>query len=150
MAEPDHAGRDRGVPLILINGRLSERSFKRWRHMPRTIEALLQRFDLCLMRSPSDAKHFSELGAPRLSVVGNLKLDVPQLPVDEDKLIALVRRGAGTHRHWRPPRPIRARKRSIDRSPSPSQAANPHLITIIAPRHPERGAEIAAIAASAA
>ncbi|MGZ5853527.1 MAG: 3-deoxy-D-manno-octulosonic acid transferase, partial [Xanthobacteraceae bacterium] len=83
------ASKRRGIPLILINGRLSDRSFKRWRRMPRTIEALLQRFDLCLMRSTSDAEHFSELGAPRLSVVGNLKLDVPQLPVEENKLIAL-------------------------------------------------------------
>src|SRR5437764_5618975 len=41
------ASTERNVPLILINGRLSERSFTRWRYLPSTIEALLSRFDLC-------------------------------------------------------------------------------------------------------
>src|SRR5690606_13446670 len=66
----------RSIPLILLNGRLSERSFERWRKMPKAIETLLKRFDLCLVRTPSDARRFGELGAPRLSVVGNLKFDV--------------------------------------------------------------------------
>ncbi|MGZ5804924.1 MAG: 3-deoxy-D-manno-octulosonic acid transferase [Xanthobacteraceae bacterium] len=140
------ASKRRGIPLILINGRLSDRSFKRWRRMPRTIEALLQRFDLCLMRSTSDAEHFSELGAPRLSVVGNLKLDVPQLPVEENKLIALSAAFLG--------RPTLA---AASTHPGEEEVilevhANlkvrlPSLVTIIAPRHPDRGAEIAALAA---
>ena len=46
------ASAERRIPLILVNGRMSERSFKRWHHFPRTIAALLQRFDLCLAQSP--------------------------------------------------------------------------------------------------
>src|SRR5262245_3362953 len=42
---------DRHVPLILVNGRVSERSYKRWRHVPGVISALLGRFDLCLAQS---------------------------------------------------------------------------------------------------
>ncbi|MBN8936616.1 MAG: 3-deoxy-D-manno-octulosonic acid transferase, partial [Rhizobiales bacterium] len=38
----------RNIPLILVNGRVSERSFRRWRSAPRTIGAMLSRFDLCL------------------------------------------------------------------------------------------------------
>jgi 3-deoxy-D-manno-octulosonic-acid transferase len=141
------ASEQRGVPLILINGRLSERSFKRWRRMPRTIEALLQRFDLCLMRSTSDAEHFSELGAPRLSVVGNLKLDVPQLPVEENKLIALsaalfgrpALAAASTHP---------GEEQIIIDVHARLKPGFPGLVTLIAPRHPDRGPEVAAIAAS--
>ena len=40
------ASTDRGIPMILINGRVSPRSFARWRRLPRTIRALLERFDL--------------------------------------------------------------------------------------------------------
>ena len=65
----------RKVPMILINGRLSERSFQRWRYLPATIVNLLQRFDLCLARTQDDARRFSELGAPRIVTSGNLKLD---------------------------------------------------------------------------
>jgi 3-deoxy-D-manno-octulosonic-acid transferase len=138
------AAKRRGVPLILINGRLSERSFKRWRRMPRTIEAILQRFDLLLLRTTSDAEHFSRLGAPRLSVVGNLKLDVPQLPVEENKLIvlsaALLGRptlaAASTHP---------GEEEVIVDVHARLRTNVPGLVTIIAPRHPNRGPEIAEI-----
>src|SRR6186997_2831779 len=52
------AGADRGIPLILVNGRVSERSFQRWRTVPRTIAALLSRFDLCLAQSAEDATRY--------------------------------------------------------------------------------------------
>jgi 3-deoxy-D-manno-octulosonic-acid transferase len=79
----------RGVPMILVNGRLSERSFKHWRYLPKTIANLLQRFDLCLARTPGDAQRLSDLGAPRIVTTGNLKLDVPAPPADRAKLAAL-------------------------------------------------------------
>src|SRR4029078_13543760 len=77
--------------LFVISGGLSEGLFEVGRKMPSAIEAILKRFDLCLVRTPSDAKRFGDLGAPRLSLVGNLKFDVPQLPVDDSKLAALAR-----------------------------------------------------------
>src|SRR5579872_427204 len=49
---------DRGIPMILVNGRVSERSFKRWRHLPRTIGAVLGRFELCLAQSSGDAQRY--------------------------------------------------------------------------------------------
>ena len=55
-----------------------------------TIEALLGRFDLCLVRSPEDAARFGALGAPRISTTGNLKLDVPPPPADAENLKALA------------------------------------------------------------
>jgi len=49
------AGAARKIPLVLLNGRLSQRSFERWHKIPRTIGAILSRFDLCLAQSPADA-----------------------------------------------------------------------------------------------
>src|SRR5262249_39497390 len=63
---------ERRIPLILVNGRLSERSFNRWRYAPATIAAMLQRFDLCLAQSPAYAARYRDLGAPRISTTGNL------------------------------------------------------------------------------
>jgi len=141
------AAADRAIPLILLNGRLSERSFERWRKMPSAIEALLKRFDLCLVRTPADAKRFGELGALRLSVVGNLKFDVPQLPVDDAKLAALAKAlgsrpviaAASTHP---------GEERAIIDVHLRLRAAVPGLATIIVPRHPERGVEVAALVAA--
>lgn len=138
----------RDVPMILINGRLSENSFKRWRYLPRTIGNLLQRFDLCLAGTPADASRLSELGAPRVLTSGNLKLDVPPPPADSDRLRDLSDAIAG-----------RAIIAATSTHPGEDalmiEAHNrlrgnfPGLLTLIAPRHANRGPDVAALAQAA-
>ena len=138
----------RNVPMILINGRLSERSFQRWRYLPNTIVNLLRRFDLCLARTPGDAGRFGELGAPRIVTTGNLKLDVPAPPADSAALAALRDATAG--------RPViaaastHAGEESIVIEAHARLRANfPGLLTLIAPRHAERGPGVVEIARAA-
>ena len=136
---------ERRIPLILLNGRLSKRSFERWQRVPATIEALLGRFDLCLVRSPEDAARFGALGAPRISTTGNLKLDVPPLSADPAALAPLRLAAVG--------RPVFAaasthpdEESAVIEAHHKLRADFPKLLTVIAPRHPDRGAEVAAIA----
>jgi 3-deoxy-D-manno-octulosonic-acid transferase len=139
---------ERNIPLILVNGRLSERSFTRWRYLPSTIRALLGRFDLCLTQSESDAERYAELGAPRVSMTGNLKLDVPAPPVDAGKLAAMravvrqrpVIAACSTHP---------GEEAVIIDAVRRLRQSFPGLLTIIAPRHPERGAGVVEIATAA-
>ena len=56
-----------GSALAMVNGRISERSFRRWTKARRFIAALLEDFDLCLARSESDGERLTALGAPRVS-----------------------------------------------------------------------------------
>ncbi len=138
----------RGTPMILVNGRLSERSFKRWRRMPGTIAALLRHFDLCLAQSAAHAGRFRDLGAPRVATTGNLKLDVPEPPADADSLLALQAATAGrvliagvsTHPGEETVL-IEAHRRL--------RGSFSRLLTIIAPRHPDRGPGILEIAHAA-
>jgi 3-deoxy-D-manno-octulosonic-acid transferase len=137
----------RAIPLILINGRLSESSFRRWRRFPRTISALLDRFDLCLARMPADATFLSDLGAPRVVTTGNLKFDVPPPPVAIDKLDQL--------RNLIGNRPVLGAASTHPGEETAVLAAHhmlrtrvPGLLTVIAPRHPERGAGVAELAQS--
>jgi 3-deoxy-D-manno-octulosonic-acid transferase len=138
----------RQIPMILVNGRMSEHSYGRWRHFPKTIEALLRKFDLCLVRSANDAERFRTLGAPRIGITGNLKFDVPALPVDGRKLAALndatkgrvVVVAASTHP---------GEENVIIDVHHRLKITCPDLLTIIAPRHPQRGPAIAEIAAAA-
>jgi 3-deoxy-D-manno-octulosonic-acid transferase len=139
---------DSGVPLILVNGRLSERSFTRWRYLPTTIRALLSRFDLCLTQSGGDAERYGELGAPRVSITGNLKLDVPAPPVDAGALadMRMVARdrpliaAASTHA---------GEEAVVIDAHRRLRESFPGLLTIIAPRHPERGTGVVEIATAA-
>jgi 3-deoxy-D-manno-octulosonic-acid transferase len=134
--------------MIVINGRLSERSFGRWRRVPHLIAALLNCFDLCLTQSPADAERYAKLGAPRVSATGNLKLDLPPLPADEaalDRLKQIVGKrpviiAASTHP---------GEEAAVIGAHARLRAKFPTLLTIIAPRHPERGKSIAEIAKAA-
>ena len=135
----------RRIPMILINGRLSERSFSRWRLIPGTIAALLGRFDLCLAQSAADAQRYTDLGAPRVSSTGNLKLDVPPPPFDETEFKRL--------KDIIGPRPVIAaasthpgEEAAITAAHRRLRAKFPKLLTVIVPRHPDRGASIAEIA----
>ena len=139
------AAADRGIPLIVINGRISERSFRRWRRFPRTIGALLARFDLCLAQSAEDAARYSGLGAPRYLTTGNLKLDVPAPQADPARLLAL-RTAIG-------PRPVIAAASTHPGEESSMIDAHRRLrstfaglLTVLVPRHPERGGGIAELA----
>src|ERR1700757_3722302 len=80
----------RRLPMVLINGRMSQRSFPRWRRVSNTISALLGRFDVCLAQSQLDADRFTALGSRNVMTTGNLKLDVPAPPADSAKLERLM------------------------------------------------------------
>jgi 3-deoxy-D-manno-octulosonic-acid transferase len=138
----------RHVPMILVNGRLSENSYRRWKNLPRTIGNLLARFDLCLAGTPRDATRLDDLGAPRTVTTGNLKLDVPAPPADAENLAALKAAIGG--------RPVIAAVSTHAGEESLVIAAHerlraefPGLLTLIAPRHAERGVGIAEIAGAA-
>jgi len=142
------AGARRGVPLIVVNGRLSARSFERWRYLPGTIEALLKRFDLCLVRTTVDAERFGTLGAPRITTTGNLKLDTPPLPVDEGKLARLSAAIAGRSVIAAASTHLGEEAAVID-TQRRLKASFRGLLTILVPRHPERGSSIASAVAAA-
>jgi 3-deoxy-D-manno-octulosonic-acid transferase len=134
----------RNVPMVLVNARMSERSFRRWQKLHAMIEALLQRFDLCLAQSPADADRLSRLGAPRVGVAGNLKFDVPAPPADPLRVSALAGLVAG--------RPVwlaaSTHPGEEEQVVAVHQALAPHfpgLLSIIVPRHIRRGEEIAEI-----
>lgn len=136
------------VPIILVNARLSDNSFRRWRQLPAAIANLLARFDMCLARTAADAERLAALGALRIVHTGDLKLDVPAPPCNQAKLAAL--QGATARR------PLLAATSTHAGEESAMIAAHwqlrghfPRLLTLIAPRHPQRGDEVAALAAEA-
>ena len=132
----------RRLPMVLINGRMSHRSFPRWRRFAGTISALLGRFDVCLAQSEVDAERFAALGSRNVVTTGNLKLDVPAPPADAAKLERLmaVTRGraiilaASTHP---------GEENILLRAHQTLARYFPSLLTVIVPRHPSRGDAIA-------
>ena len=132
----------RRLPMVLINGRMSPRSFPRWRRASGTISALLSRFDICLAQSRVDAERFAALGGANVVTTGNLKLDVPAPPADPHKLdrLMLATRGrpvivaASTHP---------GEEEILLQAHRALSKFFPSLLTVIVPRHPDRGPAIA-------
>jgi 3-deoxy-D-manno-octulosonic-acid transferase len=139
--------RRRGVKLALINARISERSAAGWRRAPRTAEALLCAFDVILAQDEDFAARFRALGAGHVTVAGSLKADAPALACDEAALTAMKRMIGG--------RPLLLAAQTHpgeDETVLPAhdllKARFPDLLTIIVPRHVERGPDIAALCGS--
>jgi len=136
----------RHIKLMLVNARLSPRSFARWRRAPRFARDLLGTFDRVQARGEADADRLRALGARRVEAPGDLKFAAPPLPVEPAELARLQALLAG--------RPV-----WLAASTHPGEEAlafaahrrvaarHPNLLTILAPRHPERGTAIAAEAA---
>ncbi len=133
-----------GTPLAIVNGRMSERSFRGWRYARKTAAAIMGLFDVCLAADDETARRLRELGARDVRVTGNLKADAPPLPADAAKLDALrgaiagrpVLLAASTHP---------GEEESILPAHDLLRSAQPDLLTIIVPRHAERGEAIAAL-----
>jgi len=142
------AAKERNIPLILVNGRVSERSFNRWRIVPSTIGSLLRRFDLCLAQSAGHAARYRDLGAPRITTTGNLKLDVPEPPADAAALAAL-RAAVGDRPTIAAASTHAGEESALIEAHRRLRNTFPRLLTIIVPRHPDRGPGIVEIANAA-
>lgn len=132
----------RGIRLGLLNARMSARSFARWRRRPAMAHALLGRFDLVLAQTDKLARRLGELGATGARSIGNLKIDSPALPVDEAARAALA--GVlGTRARILAASTHAGEEQIVAQAHRQVAEVAPGLLTIIAPRHPARGAEIA-------
>ena len=137
-----HTGKAR-VPMALVNARLSLRSLRAWRKMPGLASLLLRHFRWIAARSHEDAERLRSLGAIHVESLGDLKAAAPDLPASAPELRRLQRLldgrpvllAACTHATEEP---------AIARTHAILAARLPRLLTIIAPRHPNRGADIAA------
>lgn len=139
------ACRVRSIPLMLINARLSPRSFARWRRVPAAASAVLSGFTRIEAQSCADAERLRVLGACSVSVPGNLKFASSTLPVDEAELRRL-RDEIGTRPVWLAASTHPGEEPLIFAAHRMLAATHPRLLTIVAPRHPERGAAVLAVA----
>jgi 3-deoxy-D-manno-octulosonic-acid transferase len=136
------AARARGIPLGLVNGRLSARSLSRWRWGRSLIGPLVAGFSVVLAQDEAQARRLEALGARSPHVLGNLKFAAPPLPADEAALSELRGRTAGRD-IWLAASTHPGEEAILAAAHRELAARRPKLLTIIAPRHPERGEAIA-------
>jgi len=138
----------RGVPLVLVNGRMSPRSYGRWQRYSGIIRRLLDGFTLCLAQTETDAERLRALGAPDTRCAGNLKFASRPLPADADALDEL-REAIGSRPVWLAASTHAGEEEIAGTVHTDLVPDHPELLTIIVPRHPDRGAEAASALAAA-
>lgn len=137
----------KGVPVVLVNARLSPRSARRWNLIKNDISHLLDAFSLIITQTKTDRESFGQLGAHRVITGGNLKYSAAPLPHDPAALTVL--RDAVSHRPlWLYASTHEGEEDLACRLHKRLREKFPGLLTIIAPRHPQRGPTIEKICGS--
>jgi 3-deoxy-D-manno-octulosonic-acid transferase len=127
----------RGIPMALVNARISDRSARNWKRAPRTARALMEHFTMIHCQDQRTAIHLNNLGLKQAVAGANLKSFSGPLPYDPDELERLlglladrpVWLSASTHPGE--DEIMLATHRSL-------LARHPDLLLILVPRHPER------------
>lgn len=135
---------DRGIPMLLINARISERTFRRWRMANGAADALLARFERILAQDDLAADQLKLLGADPaiVTVEGSLKEGAAPLPYDERERQRIARALAGRP-VWLAASTHPGEEEIVLAAHARARRALPLLALILAPRHPDRGAALA-------
>ncbi len=132
----------RKIPAILVNARLSDRSFTRWKMFAETAQTVLSAFSLVLAQTEKDAARFEKLGTKKSIATDNLKYSAAPLPHDPVALNAL-RLSIEGRPCWVYASTHAGEETLACRIHKRLKETLPHLLTIIVPRHPERREDIA-------
>ena len=138
-----HACRERGIPVYLVNARLSEKSHRRYARFRRFVATSLNEMSGIAAQSVDDAGRLKALGAQSVAVTGNLKFDITPAAVE-------LSRGDAWRERWGRSRPVLLWASTREGEEALLLQAlrgidMPDLLTVIVPRHPQRFDEVAAL-----
>ena len=136
-----------GIPVILANGRISDRSFSRYLKFSWFFRHALQQFSFLCMQTETDCERIIAIGAPkeRTAATGNLKYDIPFHPVQDEERAGLRKQyfipdnltvitAGSTHQ---------GEEEHILATYLELLTTYNHLFLVLVPRHPERAGEVA-------
>jgi 3-deoxy-D-manno-octulosonic-acid transferase len=135
----------RGVPVVVVNARISDRSWPRYKMLRRLWRPILGRLRRVLAQSELDAERLRLLGcaAERVSVSGNLKFDV-RVPKEAESTRLLKSVGAGL-RFLVAGSTLDGEEAALLKEWPKLLEADPNLVMVMAPRHPERFGAVAGL-----
>jgi 3-deoxy-D-manno-octulosonic-acid transferase len=131
-----------GLKPVMLNGRMSQRSFKRWQKFSLTARFLLGKFAVLTAQDEVIATRLRQLGVENVVTLGNLKLDAPPLSVNEQSLADLQQAFAGRP-IWLAASTHPGEEEQILQAHRMIAETVDKLVTLIVPRHPQRGDAIA-------
>ena len=139
----------RGVPSMIANGRLSDRSFSHYRLVRGAMRRVLADVTVFAMQSDEDARRMIALGAPaeRVVVAGNLKHDALPDPTGAADLWRRLLGLSSGQPVWIAGSTHRGEDEAVLEAHRRARVERPGIVLVLAPRHPERVGEVLALAA---
>lgn len=131
----------RKIPTVLVNARMSSRSFAAWSRFPPVARKILGGFSEVMARSEPDAQRLRALGAPSVTMPGDLKFAAAPLPFDAAEKCRL-QSVLGDRPVWIAASTHPGEDEIVISVHRELAARYPGLLTVIIPRHAERGADI--------
>lgn len=127
----------RKVPFVLLNGRVSDKSFERWQRFRWFIAPLLRKFTLAFGQTDEDARRLKALGAREVLCVGNIKYAAPPAPFDPEELNRLSS-AIGDRPCWCGACTHPGEEEIMADIHVKLKGVAPRLLTVCVPRHPHR------------
>ena len=136
-----------GIEIILLNGRMSDKSFKSWNYFKFFFKEIISNFSLILTMSKFDQNNFKKLGAKNVNFIGNLKFCNEEQPFDrkiEKKIKKIIKNrpvwlAASTHLGEER---LATKLHYYYRGAWGNGHVYPNILTIIVPRNPKRAKDI--------
>lgn len=137
----------RGIPLALVNGRLSPLSYKGWARRRNAAHELLSAFTVIMGQDEGNAERLSDLARRKALTPGNLKRAAAPLPTDQ-RVLSELRAATGSRSVWLAASTHPGEEEMILDVHEQLRENVEGLLTVIAPRHPQRGDGVAEMISS--
>ena len=129
----------REIPLMLLNGRISMKTFKRWKIIPNLSKKLFSLYDLCLASSKESEKNLKELGVKKVKFIGNLKFCAV---IKDEKSNGVIKSFLNNDYVWCAASTHPGEEEMILKTHLLLKQKGLNIVTIIIPRHINRSPKI--------
>ena len=128
--------KQRNIPIILLNGRITDNTFKRWRKFPSFSKNIFNKFDLCFSSSKKSSKYLKELNFRNIKFIGNLKY--AQSELDNFEINKNLKKFLSNKKIWCASSTHNPEELIVAQTHKILKKKIKNLISIIIPRHAER------------
>jgi 3-deoxy-D-manno-octulosonic-acid transferase len=138
------SAKDRNIPLILLNGRVSDKSYTRWMKNSKASSFLMSAFSRAFSASAGDRAKLSNMGIVRVDFIGNIKYGAPLIQYGEEAMKSLSD-ACGGRKVWVAAMTHTGEDEIVLSAHRLIKNIHPDAILILSPRHVQRSEEIYAL-----
>jgi 3-deoxy-D-manno-octulosonic-acid transferase len=128
--------KDKSIPLLLLNARMNDKSFKKWNKVFHTAKKFFQSFDICLASSLETKKHLEFFGVKKIKYIGNLKFTESEREINN--LEVKLKKKLLTKKIWCASSTHNGEEIFCAKAHKKLKKKHKNLLTIIIPRHIDR------------